>query len=185
MKLVLAKRVLLNKTNHESFLVCLSMNMSYIIINRLTIKRCTMNKENVIQSITQLIQIKENHQRNTSLVDNQDKLSVTQFHILAIILKEQNVNNRMLKEQLKISAPAITKATKKLIQLKYIAEDKTQDNKKVYYKLLNKGATYADLHEHMHNQIINKYLSILEKYNDEELATIDSFIKDLTNELER
>ncbi|RIM95911.1 MarR family transcriptional regulator, partial [Staphylococcus shinii] len=36
-----------------------------------------------------------------------------------------------------------------------------------------------------HNQIINKYLSILEKYNDEELATIDSFIKDLTNELER
>ncbi|PTI45365.1 hypothetical protein BU120_05350 [Staphylococcus xylosus] len=160
------------------------MNMRYIIVNQLTIKRCTMNKENVIKSITKLIQIKENQQRHFSLDDNQDNLSITQFHILAIILKEQNVNNRMLKEQLKISAPAITKATKKLIQLEYIAEDKRQDNKKIYYKLLNKGIAYANLHEHMHNQIINKYLSILEKYNDEELATIDIFIKDLTNELE-
>lgn len=143
-----------------------------------------MNKENIIQSITQLIQIKENQQRHFSLDNNQDNLSITQFHILAIILKEQNVNNRMLKEQLKISAPAITKATKKLIQLEYIAEDKKRDNKKVYYKLLDKGVAYGNLHERMHNQIIDKYLSILEKYNDEELATIDSFIKDLTNELE-
>ncbi|RIN07704.1 MarR family transcriptional regulator [Staphylococcus xylosus] len=174
----------LGKAKYESFLVCLSMNISYIIVNQLTIKRCNMNKESVIKSITQLVQIKENQQHNLSLDDNQDNLSITQFHILAIILKEQNVNNRMLKEQLKISAPAITKATKKLIQLEYIAEDKKQDNKKVYYKLLNKGIAYANLHEHMHNQIINKYLSILEKYNDEELATINSFIKDLTNELE-
>lgn len=143
-----------------------------------------MNKENIIKSITQLIQIKENPQRNLSLDANQDNLSITQFHILAVILKEQNVNNRILKEQLKISAPAITKATRKLIQLEYIIEDKKQDNKKIYYKLLDKGIAYANLHEHMHNQIINKYLSILEKYNDEELATIDSFIKDLTNELE-
>ncbi|RIM66499.1 MarR family transcriptional regulator [Staphylococcus xylosus] len=160
------------------------MNISYTIVNRLIIKRCSMNKENIIKSITQLIQIKENPQRNLSLDANQDNLSITQFHILAIILKEQNVNNRILKERLKISAPAITKATRKLIQLEYIIEDKKQDNKKIYYKLLDKGIAYANLHEHMHNQIINKYLSILEKYNDEELATIDSFIKDLTNELE-
>ncbi|MBO1919914.1 hypothetical protein J4710_05950 [Staphylococcus xylosus] len=48
-----------------------------------------MNKENIIKSITQLIQIKENPQRNLSLDANQDNLSITQFHIPAIILKEQ------------------------------------------------------------------------------------------------
>ncbi|RIM24782.1 MarR family transcriptional regulator, partial [Staphylococcus cohnii] len=97
-----------------------------------------MDKENVIKSVIQLIQTKESNNNHSFLFDNDISLSLTQLHILDIISSEENVNNQRLKEKLKISAPAVTKATKKLNQIGCIFEDKSQDNKKIYYRLTNK-----------------------------------------------
>lgn len=143
-----------------------------------------MDKENVIKSVIQLIQTKESNNNHSFLFDNDISLSLTQLHILDIISSEENVNNQCLKEKLKISAPAVTKATKKLNQIGCIFEDKSQDNKKIYYRLTNKGNKYTKIHQNRHNKILKDYFSILNKYNDEQLKVIDSFIHDLITKLE-
>lgn len=107
----------------------------------------------------------------------------TQQHIL-MLLKKENITNKEIAKNLRISQAAVTKAMKQLIKENLIiAEKDTTDARILRYKLSEEALHIASEHEIHHSQTIDNYKSILENYNIEEREVIDRFLNDLLNKL--
>ncbi|MFD3448390.1 MarR family winged helix-turn-helix transcriptional regulator [Microbacteriaceae bacterium 4G12] len=144
-------------------------------------------KEMVIQSLQNFIIERENSNKKRIYEksdSNEFDLSLTQFHIIEVIDKNKNVNNKLLSEELNISAPGISKAIRKLVSLKLVDESYLKDNKKErYYSLTQTGKKYAHVHEELHKRAINKYNAILSRYTNDQLDTIVDFLDSMTKSL--
>ncbi|MGV3243530.1 MarR family winged helix-turn-helix transcriptional regulator [Staphylococcus sp. 11261D007BR] len=148
-----------------------------------------MNKQNkVILLLQQFIIERENADKRRQYRKEKENLdlSLTQFHILELIDKNENVNNKFLSEELKLSKPAITKSIKKLINKNLLVEKNYEHNKReVYYELTTKGEKLSVIHDDLHKKAVRKYEEVLKVFDDDELETISEFLSRSINQLKK
>lgn len=114
------------------------------------------------------------------------ELSLTQFHIIELIDKNNKVNNKFLAKELNVSNPAITKSIKKLLSKGLVIELHNESNKReVYYQLTEQGEKLSFIHDDLHKKAVKKYEEVLKVFNDKELETIFKFLKRSVNELKK
>ncbi|CEE01513.1 MULTISPECIES: MarR family transcriptional regulator [Bacillales] len=145
-------------------------------------------KKKVLKALQEFITTRESIRRTESS-NNKNVLfgvswTLTQFHIVALLKENELMNNTTLAKELNISKPAVTKATKKLLEKGIIKEKQNEGNKKeIFYVLTEKGETMAAIHEKLHKEAEEQYLSLLDNFNKEQLETIILFLNTLTNHL--
>lgn len=145
-------------------------------------------KVKVLKALEELITTRESIKRTESS-NKKNRLfgvswTLTQFHIVALLEENELVNNTLLAKELNISKPAVTKATKKLLEHEIIKEQQNEGNKKeIFYILTEKGKRMAAIHEELHRNAEEQYLSLLDSFNKEQLETIILFLKTLTSHL--
>jgi len=149
-------------------------------------------KEEALESLQHLITEREAAQkrRKVDKAGQEEVLvldwTLTQLHIVATIKEKGRANNTFLSESLKLSKPAITKAVKKLLQHNILAKMHQEENKKeVYYLLTESGEKLALIHNQLHEQARNSYLSILDNFNIAELETIIKFLNAVTENIKQ
>ncbi|GGP16310.1 MarR family transcriptional regulator [Oceanobacillus neutriphilus] len=115
----------------------------------------------------------------------ENKLSLTQLHIMALINEYPNAsNNTFLSKELSISKPAITKAINSLIEEGMVlSKKKENDQKAVYYTLTNSGQQLAAVHDRMHQIAEDRYIQLLDQFSDDELELIIKFLEAWSNQL--
>lgn len=142
----------------------------------------------VLKALEELITTRESIKRTESS-NKKNKLfgvfwTLTQFHIVAFLEENELVNNTLLAKELNISKPAVTKATKKLLEHEIIKEQQNEGNKKeIFYVLTEKGERMATIHEELHKNAEKQYLSLLDSFDKEQLETIILFLNTLTSHL--
>ncbi|PTI74042.1 MarR family transcriptional regulator [Staphylococcus succinus] len=146
-----------------------------------------MNKKReVIKSLETFIIERENNNKKRIYKKKEDDidLSLTQYHIIEIIDKKANVNNKTLSQLLNISAPAISKSMRKLLKQALVYEMHTKENKKEkFYRLTEAGKSFSKVHDELHERATNKYNQILSDFNEAELEAIIKFLNKVTESL--
>lgn len=145
-----------------------------------------------LNALQQLIKEKEASQkrRSFSKTDKEDSImmdwTLTQLHIVSAIKAQGSANNTSLSKMLNVSKPAITKAIRKMLEKNVVVETRQEENQKeVYYLLTDYGEQLAKIHERLHEKARNRYLSLLDNFNEEELETIITFLKLVTDNLKQ
>lgn len=149
-------------------------------------------KMETLNALQQLIKEREASQKRKSFsrTDNEDSIiqdwTLTQLHIASAIKAQGSANNTSLSKMLNVSKPAITKAIRKMLEKNVVVESRQKENQKeVYYLLTDYGEQLANIHERLHEQARNRYLSLLDNFNEEELETIITFLKLVTDNLKQ
>lgn len=149
-------------------------------------------KEEALEALQHLITEREaaEKKRRINKASQEEALvsgyTLTQLHIIATIKEKGLANNTSLSESLKLSKPAITKAVRKLLQHNILVKIQQEDNKKeVYYLLTKSGEELALLHDQLHEQARNRYLSILDNFNTDELEIIIKFLNTITENIKQ
>ncbi len=149
-----------------------------------------VKKLETLNALQQLITEREATQKRRSFSkgDKDSSLvmdwTLTQLHIVSAIKQNGAGNNKSLAEALNVSKPAITKAIKKMLEKNVIIETRQEDNQKeVHYLLTDFGEQLAYIHERLHEQAQKRYLRLLDNFNSNELDTIITFLKMLTENL--
>ena len=107
------------------------------------------------------------------------ELSLTEYHVIASIGDNENVNGTFLANDLGITKGGVSKTIVKLIGKAMLNAVKLPSNRKeVYYQLTELGQLVYNLHERMHTGIKDDAAKKLKKYSDEELAIIGKFLND-------
>ncbi|MED0679224.1 MarR family transcriptional regulator [Aneurinibacillus thermoaerophilus] len=144
-------------------------------------------KKKVLKALQELITTRESIRKAESSNKRNVLFGVswtlTQFHIVAL-LKEHGMNNTNLAKELNVSKPAVTKAIKKLLEHRIIDERQNERNKKeIFYVLTEKGEIMASIHDRLHKEAEDQYLSLLNSFTKEQLETIIIFLNTLTSHL--
>lgn len=145
-------------------------------------------QKKVILMLQQFIIERENaDKRRRYRKENENlNLSLTQFHIIDLIDKNEKVNNKFLAKHLNISKPAITKSVKKLLSKELVIELKDPSNKReVHYDLTESGEKLSFIHDDLHNRAVKKYEKVLKVFNENEMETIIKFLKRSIEELKK
>lgn len=142
--------------------------------------------EKAFQAVEQLLLKREdNIQRQQQLAEQMAaemeaparKWTITQLHLLSILHIQGEVNNMHLAEQLRISRPAVTKATAILLKHELIREVRSPHNlKEVYYTLTPTGEQLATIHERLHDRLLEQYEQLFSQFDEAELSTIIRFL---------
>ncbi|MFC0413970.1 MarR family transcriptional regulator [Cytobacillus solani] len=147
-------------------------------------------KKEALNALQQLIKEREAAQKRRSfnIKETEDSMvmdwTLTQLHIVSAIKEQGSANNTSLAETLHVSKPAITKAIRKMLEKHIIVKTRQEDNQKeVHYLLTEFGEQLASIHARLHEQVRNRYLSLLDGFNTDELDTIISFLKTITDNL--
>ncbi|MCL9659508.1 MarR family transcriptional regulator [Paenibacillus hunanensis] len=145
----------------------------------------TMQKQ-AFQAVEQLLLKREqNVQRQQQLAEQMaaemdvpsHKWTITQLHLLSILKTQGEANNMYLAEQLRISRPAVTKATAILLKHELIREVRRLQNlKEVYYTLTPAGEQLATIHERLHSRLVEQYEQLFGQFDEAELSTIIRFL---------
>ncbi len=145
----------------------------------------TMRKQ-AFQAVEQLLLKREqNVQRQQQLAEQMaaemdvpsHKWTITQLHLLSILQTQGEANNMYLAEQLRISRPAVTKATAILLKHELIREVRRPQNlKEVYYTLTPAGEQLATIHERLHSRLVEQYEQLFGQFDEAELSTIIRFL---------
>ena len=107
------------------------------------------------------------------------ELSLTEYHIIASVGNNENVNGTFLANDLGITKGGVSKTAVKLISKGMLKVIKLPSNRKeVYYQLTELGEAVYHLHERMHKSIKENAAAKLKKYKDDELAVIGKFLND-------
>ncbi|WP_368864800.1 MarR family winged helix-turn-helix transcriptional regulator [Staphylococcus lugdunensis] len=113
-------------------------------------------------------------------------LSLTQFHIIELIDKNDKINNKFLAKELNLSKPAVTKSIKKLLSKNLVVELNNEENKReIYYKLTKKGGKLSFIHDDLHKKAVKKYEEVLKVFDDKEMETIIEFLQRSVDELKK
>lgn len=111
-------------------------------------------------------------------------LLLSEFHVIDCIGKNQLSNATFISKQLDMTKGAISKILTKLLNKDLIKSNRLEDNKKeIYYTLTSQGKEAFEIHKKLHDIEHQKFVSLLNKYNKEELNTINSFLGGLISEL--
>lgn len=145
-----------------------------------------MMQKQAFQAVEQLLLKREqNVQRQQQLAEQMaaemdvpsHKWTITQLHLLSILKTQGEANNMYLAEQLRISRPAVTKATAILLKHELIREVRRLQNlKEVYYTLTPAGEQLATIHERLHSRLVEQYEQLFGQFDEAELTTIIRFL---------
>lgn len=134
--------------------------------------------------LKQIMQFSEN-KREILLGSCESDVSLTgtQEHIL-MLLKNGQQNNREMADELKISPAAVTKALKKLQELNLITAVKSdKDERVIFWNLTEKAEPFAAEHAHHHEKTLETYRQIVSEFDENQQATIATFIEKLAKEI--
>ncbi|WP_338432611.1 MarR family transcriptional regulator [Clostridium tyrobutyricum] len=110
-------------------------------------------------------------------------LTLSEIHVIDCIGKHKLSNATFISTKLEMTKGAISKITAKLIDKNFIIANRLENNKKeIYYTLTSDGKQIFAVHKKLHEEKKNRLISILSKYDDNEINTISNFIDDLINE---
>lgn len=143
-------------------------------------------KQEVLKSLEDFIIERENSNKKRIYRKSDEKidLSLTQYHIIEIIDKQEKVNNKLLSQQLNISAPAVSKSMRKLLSQNLVQETYFEENKKEkFYLLTEKGKLFSNVHDDLHQRATSKYNQILNDFEDHELEVVIKFLNNITTSL--
>ncbi|WP_077300979.1 MarR family transcriptional regulator [Virgibacillus pantothenticus] len=145
-------------------------------------------KKKVLIALQDLITTRESIRKAASSNKNNVMFGVswtlTQFHIVTLLKEHELMNNTNLAKELNVSKPAVTKAIKKLLEHCIIVEKQNEGNKKeTFYVLTEKGEQMASIHEKLHKNAEDQYLSLFDAFNKEQLETIIIFLNTLISHL--
>ncbi|HLR35206.1 MAG TPA: MarR family transcriptional regulator [Tissierellales bacterium] len=119
---------------------------------------------------------------NKKLIEN---YSISEIHCIDSIGKIKDPNVTKLAISLNMTKGAISKITKKLNAQKIITKYTKADNKKeFYFKLTKDGKKVYTKHELLHNKSKEKYIDILNKFDDNEKDVIIKFLEIIVEHLE-
>lgn len=111
-------------------------------------------------------------------------LMLSEFHVIDCIGKSQLPNATFISKELNMTKGAISKITTKLQEKSLIKGNRLENNKKeIYYALTVQGKEAFEVHKKLHEMETEKFINILNKYNKEELRTINNFLDDMINKL--
>ncbi|MDR7246521.1 MULTISPECIES: MarR family transcriptional regulator [Priestia] len=107
-------------------------------------------------------------------------LNLSEIHLIACIGDYGPINVTMISEKTNLAKGSITRISKKLLKLDLIKRQQLLDNKKeVYFRLTAKGQKFHKIHEQIHQEIENRFMSFLDKYTPEQLAFSRRLLQDL------
>lgn len=109
-------------------------------------------------------------------------LMLSEFHVIDCIGKQPLSNATFISRELNMTKGAISKVAAKLLEKNLIKGNQLENNKKeIYYTLTALGKEAFEIHEQLHKIEEERFMKIINKYNKEELNTINSFLDDLIN----
>lgn len=148
-----------------------------------------MSKRQEVISLIQIFIVERenaNKRRQYKKEPRDIDLSLTQFHIIELIDKNEMVNNKFLAQELQVSNPGITKSMRKLLSKKLVEKLQIDSNKKeIYYHLTEKGKKLAFIHDELHQKAVQRYDDFLQNFDDKELETIMKFLTLAIDELKK
>lgn len=109
-------------------------------------------------------------------------LSIVSLHTLSA-LKEHSKTGIELATELNVTRGGITRAAKSLTGHELVDTfKKSNDQKKIYYCLLDNGKKIADVHDQMHQMIDSElHIKIDSKYSNDELKLVNQFLTDMND----
>ncbi|HER4649211.1 TPA: zinc-dependent MarR family transcriptional regulator [Streptococcus pyogenes NGAS465] len=138
--------------------------------------------DNLVNTI--LLKAENQHELLFGACQSDVKLTNTQEHIL-MLLSQQRLTNTDLAKALNISQAAVTKAIKSLVKQDMLAGTKdTVDARVTYFELTKLAKPIASEHTHHHDETLNVYNRLLQKFSAKELEIVDKFVTVFAEELE-
>ncbi|VHD38782.1 zinc-dependent MarR family transcriptional regulator [Streptococcus pyogenes] len=138
--------------------------------------------DNLVNTI--LLKAENQHELLFGACQSDVKLTNTQEHIL-MLLSQQRLTNTDLAKALNISQAAVTKAIKSLVKQDMLAGTKdTVDARVTYFELTELAKPIASEHPHHHDETLNVYNRLLQKFSAKELEIVDKFVTVFAEELE-
>lgn len=138
--------------------------------------------DNLVNTI--LLKAENQHELLFGACQSDVKLTNTQEHIL-MLLSQQRLTNTDLAKALNISQAAVTKAIKSLVKQDMLAGTKgTVDARVTYFELTELAKPIASEHTHHHDETLNVYNRLLQKFSAKELEIVDKFVTVFAEELE-
>ncbi|HFX5524238.1 TPA: zinc-dependent MarR family transcriptional regulator [Streptococcus pyogenes] len=138
--------------------------------------------DNLVNTI--LLKAENQHELLFGACQSDVKLTNTQEHIL-MLLSQQRLTNTDLAKALNISQAAVTKAIKSLVKQDMLAGTKdTVDARVTYFELTELVKPIASEHTHHHDETLNVYNRLLQKFSAKELEIVDKFVTVFAEELE-
>lgn len=108
------------------------------------------------------------------------KLTATQEHILMLIAREKQLTNAKISEKLNLSAPAVTKAIKKLREDGLIATFRNPvDEREIVLQLTKDGCPIALEHAAHHQKTLVAYKKVSDKFSKNDQVIIGNFLQEL------
>ncbi|MGT2772275.1 zinc-dependent MarR family transcriptional regulator [Streptococcus marimammalium] len=142
--------------------------------------------EKIDKAINKILLYSENqHELLLGTCQSDIKLTNTQEHILMLLAEEQ-LTNSDLAIRLKISQAAVTKAIKSLVNQGMLASSKNKEDARItYFELTDLAKPIAEEHQYHHRKTLSFYDHLLEAFSDDEQITIEKFLDQLSETLER
>ncbi|MCM3293922.1 MarR family transcriptional regulator [Paenibacillus sp. MER 180] len=110
------------------------------------------------------------------------QLNVTELHVISSIGEHEPINVTALADRLRTSKATISRICSKLLSYDFIRRTQLSDNKKeVYFRLNPKGKKLNVLHERVHGQLEQRFLGILDHYDEDELLIVQKVFRDILN----
>lgn len=120
------------------------------------------------------------HTSNPKLKKLAAHLSILSLHTLEAISEREGIKGADIAKELKVTKGAISKTTRKLLDLGLIRKEQRPTNlKEVYYHVTPLGAELSDLHRQMHREKDKIVFELLRSYDLKSLELIAGFIEKL------
>lgn len=114
--------------------------------------------------------------------DEDLQLNITELHVISSIGEHEPINVTALAERLRTSKATVSRICSKLLSMDIIRRTQLSDNKKeVYFRLNPKGRKLNVLHEDVHHELEQRFLGILDSYNEDELLIVQKVFRDILN----
>lgn len=109
-------------------------------------------------------------------------LRIDQIHIIDYIGQHPGCRLGSIATDTDTILPTVSLQVKRLIKLGLISKKRSeQDQREIILNLTDEGYTAFNYHAKMDEQWVSSFTDLISGFSDEELSTIDSFLKTLLN----
>ena len=147
-----------------------------------------MNKQHVYDLFIKFLHRREEYENEKnaffleklrSEIPNVTALNLTEVHVIACIGEHEPINLTSIAERMDISKGNISKICSKLTNNGWIRKSQLSDNKKeVYFRLTASGKKLFVFHEEQHGHIQEKFIRLLDRYDEAEVEFMKKFLAD-------
>ncbi|MBB6633388.1 MarR family transcriptional regulator [Cohnella thailandensis] len=126
------------------------------------------------------VRMREEMQKFEKELGEKSLLTLSDIHLIACIGDFSPINVTSIAEKTGLTKGSITRISKKLLKLELVKRQQINDNKKeVHYSLTPKGQKVHLIHNRIHHEIEERFMTFLDKYTNEQLDFARSLMQDL------